>query len=160
WYFSPSSQTSATPRPISWTSHSSLLLGVLPGSLAAGFSGSPACFSLFSWKTTGSPTKSIPTSPDSRFPVAFLQDLAQFMGYSFRVSFAYAVRFQMSQLMGDPMSEPFLSQIPVVIHKKGSARQMRKHRTTQVFRDVQLKYASVVEILPVRNKDHPGRKHF
>src|SRR5215510_16170289 len=82
-----------------------------------------------------------------------LEALAVFLGGLFRIPLSVAVHGQVSQLMGNPVTQPVFALVAVVIDKNGPAGQMGEHQAAISFRDMELKGSRCIEILPMGYKE-------
>ena len=80
------------------------------------------------------------------------------MGRFFRIAFARAARGEVSELVSQPITKGFVD-ITVGVDEDGAAGQMSEHGAGVTPGHMQVKDASVIDVLPMRQEEDPEGKN-
>src|SRR5712692_5049933 len=86
-----------------------------------------------------------------------LKALSVFVGGFISVTLPDAVGSQVPELVSDPVGQPVLAHIAVVVDKDSSAGQMGEHQAPVASGNVKVKVAGRSEVFPMRDKEDSQR---
>ena len=72
----------------------------------------------------------------------------------------YTVRSQVAEFVPHPIPEELFALNPVIVDEHGASRQVSEHEAGITGGHVEPQNSSIVEVLPVGNKDHAQRQNL